>query len=71
MPPPRRSIPPNHGSEMHLQCNAELLLFRLDSSNLNGRYYAASLILGTVALAYGSVPLYKMVSANPRTMNSL
>ena len=25
------------------------------------RYYTASLILGTVALAYGSVPLYKMV----------
>lgn len=32
------------------------------SSRLIGsRYYAASLILGTVALAYGSVPLYKMV----------
>lgn len=25
------------------------------------RYYTASLIVGTVALAYGSVPLYKMV----------
>ncbi|OOO14867.1 Cytochrome c oxidase assembly protein ctaG [Aspergillus oryzae] len=25
------------------------------------RYYTASLILGTVALAYGSVPLYKMI----------
>jgi cytochrome c oxidase assembly protein Cox11 len=26
------------------------------------RYYTISMILGTVALAYGSVPLYKMVS---------
>lgn len=25
------------------------------------RYYTISTILGTVALAYGSVPLYKMV----------
>jgi cytochrome c oxidase assembly protein subunit 11 len=27
------------------------------------RYYTISMILGTVALAYGSVPLYKMVSS--------
>lgn len=30
-------------------------------SNSPVRYYTISLILGTVALAYGSVPLYKMV----------
>ncbi|RDH31720.1 cytochrome c oxidase assembly protein CtaG/Cox11-domain-containing protein [Aspergillus welwitschiae] len=29
--------------------------------NASTMYYAASLILGTVALAYGSVPLYKMI----------
>lgn len=28
-------------------------------------YYALSVILGTVALSYGSVPLYKMVSPAP------
>ena len=27
------------------------------------RYYVMSTILGTVALSYGSVPLYKMVSS--------
>lgn len=26
------------------------------------RYYTASIIVGTLALAYGSVPLYKMVT---------
>jgi hypothetical protein len=26
------------------------------------RYYTISIILGTVALSYGSVPMYKMVS---------
>ncbi len=29
------------------------------------RFYALSIILGTVALSYGSVPLYKMVSWLP------
>ena len=28
---------------------------------ISSRYYTISMILGTVALAYGSVPLYKMV----------
>jgi len=31
----------------------------------SSRYYTISLILGTVALAYGSVPLYKMVRPDP------
>lgn len=28
----------------------------------SSRYYTISIIIGTIALAYGSVPLYKMVS---------
>lgn len=32
-------------------------------SHVDGyRYYTISVILGTVALSYGSVPMYKMVS---------
>ncbi|KAF2460204.1 cytochrome-c oxidase assembly protein [Lineolata rhizophorae] len=34
---------------------------QLRRKNLNGIYYTLSLILGTVALSYGSVPMYKMI----------
>lgn len=33
------------------------------------RYYSLSIILGTVALSYGSVPMYKMVSSFPSTFH--
>lgn len=33
-----------------------------DSRSLSHRYYSLSVILGTIALSYGSVPMYKMVS---------
>ena len=33
-----------------------------DSRSLSHRYYSLSVILGTVALSYGSVPMYKIVS---------
>ena len=45
---------------MRLRCTVHITLIQWIVPNLS-RYYAASLILGTVALAYGSVPLYKMV----------
>jgi len=38
------------------------LLLGSDLNPLPYRYYTLSIILGTVALSYGSVPMYKMVS---------
>jgi hypothetical protein len=32
---------------------------------LSNRFYTLSIILGTVALSYGSVPMYKMVRHPP------
>ena len=42
----------------------------LSSSNIY-RYYTISIILGTVALSYGSVPMYKMVRLSCDTLNHL
>ncbi len=42
----------------------------LDSSN-DFRYYTLSIILGTVALSYGSVPMYKMVRLSHDILNRL
>lgn len=33
--------------------------------DLSNRFYTLSIILGTVALSYGSVPMYKMVRHVP------
>lgn len=35
----------------------------------DSRYYAMSVVLGTVALSYGSVPMYKMVHPEPSDFN--
>lgn len=38
--------------------------------NRTTMYYTLSVILGTVALSYGSVPLYKMVSHGSSLIDS-
>lgn len=46
------------------------LTFRLELSEIDGyRYYAMSVILGTVALSYGSVPMYKMVRSDALSLS--
>lgn len=60
------STPHNLKGGIRLRCKAALPYIFYDMSCLTPtRYYTISVILGTVALAYGSVPLYKMVCANP------
>ncbi|GKZ17053.1 cytochrome c oxidase assembly protein cox11, mitochondrial [Aspergillus brasiliensis] len=50
-----------HNSCLRQNINAPFNTPQSQKRNASTMYYAASLILGTVALAYGSVPLYKMI----------
>lgn len=75
MHPQRRSIRRNPSSAMPLLCELENVLIACNALSiltaLLSRYYTISLILGTVALAYGSVPLYKMVRRVLRRLRDL
>ncbi|RDA83514.1 hypothetical protein CP532_2671 [Ophiocordyceps camponoti-leonardi (nom. inval.)] len=51
VPSPRRSLPPS----------MEQVRAVYDRKNKTVLYYTMSLILGTVAFSYGSVPMYKMI----------
>lgn len=60
---------PNHGTiacairskeRIHVVSGIVTLVFRAQALTTK-RYYTMSVILGTVALSYGSVPMYKMV----------
>lgn len=44
---------------------------RRDDSLIKSRYYVMSVIMGTVAFSYGSVPFYKMVSSLAPTRHPL
>lgn len=57
-------IRPKLKGEMQLPCKAAVELFLSCSESNIIRYYTISVIVGTVALAYGSAPLYKMVCAD-------
>lgn len=58
---PRRRLKQNHRkSGIRLQCE-RILGLGSEFALICPRYYMISLMLGTVGLAYGSVPLYKMV----------
>lgn len=63
MLPRRRLILRNRRNGIHLRCKSDPTIARdtWDGLLMYFRYYMISLMLGTVGLAYGSVPLYKMV----------
>lgn len=57
-------IRPKLKGEMQLPCKTAVGLLLGCAESNSTRYYTISVIVGTVALAYGSAPLYKMVCAD-------
>ena len=57
----RRSIQTSPSLKQQSMPTQEQLRAQFKSKNTNTLYYTLSIILGTVALSYGSVPFYKMI----------
>ncbi|KAK4547895.1 hypothetical protein LTR36_010614 [Oleoguttula mirabilis] len=60
-PPPRRRLQTTRPPRQDAAPSMEQLRKPFEKKNANTLYYTFSIILGTVALSYGSVPLYKTI----------
>ncbi|KAK5132045.1 hypothetical protein LTR08_000382 [Meristemomyces frigidus] len=60
-PPHRRSLQTTHKPRQDVAPSHDQLRKPFEKKNANTLYYTFSIILGTVALSYGSVPLYKTI----------
>lgn len=61
VPQSRRILHTTKAAQQHATPSMEQVRKQFDSKNSNTLLYALSIIIGTVALSYGSVPLYKTI----------
>jgi cytochrome c oxidase assembly protein subunit 11 len=69
-PSMRRYISESSKPRQNAVPTMEQLRAPFQKKNSTTMYYAISIILGTVAFSYGSVPMYKMVRHNTHPTNS-
>ena len=70
-PSTRRAISDSSKSRQNVAPTMEQLRSPFKTKNSSTLYYTLSIILGTVAFSYGSVPMYKMVRKHHPTTSTI